>query len=274
MNLFWWKEKRLRTVWRVEKDRSTFFLVGTAHFSPFRFKKVLTKLIHNAEVVLFEGPLDQESMARVVEYGRQGEDSPSVYDALEPTAIKEINRQLGSRLSAPTTSVSFLDLIHPTTSNFLEVHTRGVRPWMAFFMVWSALLNWKYSMDVDAFQIAKKLGKRIQYLESIEDQLAALDGIPFERIVKFLNRIEQWKNYREKFLRAFLEGDLEEFISMTGEFPTRCESIVAKRDPLFFKGIKTLSEKGGTIAFVGVIHIPGIKKMFLDEGYQVTQEVL
>jgi len=273
MNLFWWKEKRLRTVWRVEKDRSTSFLVGTAHFTPYRFKKALTKLIQPSETVLFEGPLDQESMARVVEYGRQGEDSPSVYDALEPAAIKEINRQLGSRLSAPTTSaVSYLDLLHRTPPDFLEAQIRGVKPWLAFFTIWSTLLNWKYSMDVEAYQIAKKLGKKIEFLETIEEQLAALDGIPLERIVKFLNHIEYWKAYRELFLKAFLLGDLEKFVSMTGEFPTRCESIIAKRDPIFFKGIKAFSEKEDVVAFVGVIHIPGIQKMFLDRGYRVTQE--
>ena len=90
-------------------------------------------------------------------------------------------------------------------------------------------------MDVEAFHIAQKLGKKIQYLETIEDQLAALDGIPFERIVNYLNHIEHWKAHKEVFLKAFLEGDLQKFLSMTGEFPTRCDSILTKRNPIFFK---------------------------------------
>jgi uncharacterized protein YbaP (TraB family) len=272
MNLLGWREKHLRTVWKVEKDGRTGVLVGTAHFSPYRFKKALSKWIQYAETVLFEGPLDKESMARVVQYGWQGENTPSIYEALDPEAIREINRQLGARLSTNTTAGSYLDLIHPRTSDFLEVHTRGVRPWMAFFTIWSAFLNWKHSMDVEAFHIAKKLGKKIQYLETIEDQLAALDGIPFERIVRYFNSIKNWKAYQEMFLRFFLEGDLEKFVSLTGEFPTRCESIITKRDPLFFKGIKASFEEGKTVAFVGVAHIPGIRKLFLDEGYRVIQE--
>ena len=78
MNLFWWKEKKLRSVWKVEKNGRSSLLVGTAHFCPYRFEKALTKLIQDAETVLFEGPLDQESMARVVQYGRQGEGTPSL----------------------------------------------------------------------------------------------------------------------------------------------------------------------------------------------------
>jgi uncharacterized protein YbaP (TraB family) len=143
---------------------------------------------------------------------------------------------------------------------------------MAFFTIWSAFLNWKHSMDVEAFRIAQELGKKIEYLETIEDQLTALDGIPFGSIVNYLNHIEIWNVHKELFMKAFLEGDLQKFSSMTGEFPTRCESIIGKRDPIFFRGIKASFEKRQTTAFVGVGHIPGIRKMFLDEGYRVTQE--
>jgi uncharacterized protein YbaP (TraB family) len=272
MNLFWWKQKHLKTVWRVEKDGRSSFLVGTAHFSPYSFKKALIKLIQGVERVLFEGPLDEESMARVVQYGQQGENTPSVYEALDPAAIKEINRQLGAQSSPATTAGSYLDLIHPATSDFLEVLTRGVRPWMAFFTIWSAFLNWKHSMDLEAFLLAQKLGKRIQYLETIENQLVALDGIPFERIVNYLNHIKHWSVHKEVFRKAFLEGDLQKFLSLTGEFPTRCESIITKRDPVFFGRIKTSFEEGKTAVFVGVAHIPGIRKMFFDEGYRVIQE--
>ena len=274
MNLFWWKEKPLRTVWKVDKDGQTSFLVGTAHFSPYCFKKTLSKLIQGVETVLFEGPLDAQSMARVVEYGRQGENSPRVYEALDPDAIKEINRQLADRLNTNTTTAGTgLDLLHPIASDLLKTITQGVKPWMAFFTIWSAFLNWKHSMDVEAFQIAQKLGKKIEYLETIEDQLAALDGIPFERIVNYLNHISNWKIHKEAFMKAFLEGDIQKFFSMTGEFPTRCESIIAKRDPIFFERIKTFFAEGKAAAFVGVAHIPGIRKMFLDEGYRVIQEV-
>ncbi|NWF93059.1 MAG: TraB/GumN family protein [Syntrophaceae bacterium] len=273
MDLLWWKEKRLRTVWRVKKDGRTSFLVGTAHFSPYPFKKSLTRIIKPFTTVLFEGPLDQESMARVVEYGRRGEDFPSLDDALEPGAVKELNRQLSLRLKASVTSAgSDFDILYRTPSNLLKSLTQGVRPWLGFFSIWSTLLNWKYSMDVEAYKIAQKLKKRIEYLETIEDQLSALDGIPFERIVNFLNRIDHWNVYREMFLQAFLSGDLERFASMTGEFPTRCESIVARRDPVFFKRIKAFSEQESVVAFVGVIHIPGIRKMFLEEGYTVARE--
>ncbi|MBM4278163.1 MAG: TraB/GumN family protein, partial [Deltaproteobacteria bacterium] len=211
---------------------------------------------------------------RVVHYGQQGKTTPSVYEALDPETIRAINKQLSAQANSQSlsTAVSYLDMIHPMSSDFLELHTRGVRPWMAFFTIWSAFLNWKHSMDVEAFHLARQLGKKIEYLETLEDQLEALDGIPFDRIVNYLNQFSHWKVHKELYLKAFLEGDLPKFFSMTGEFPTRCESILKKRDPIFFEKMKTFFPKGRTVAFVGVAHIPGIRKMFLDEGYQATQE--
>lgn len=274
MNLFFWKEKRLRTIWRVGKNGRDSFLVGTAHFSPISFRRTLTKLVQGSETVLFEGPLDQESMAAVASYGARGEGTPSLYDALDPAVIREINRQLADRSGEPNPAASLLDLMNVRTSGFLEHHARGVRPWMAFFTAWSAFLNWKHSMDVEAFHIARRLGKEIAFLETIEDQLEALDGIPFDRIVNYFNCFQYWSAHRERFSKIFLEGKLQDYLSVTGEFPTRCESIIGKRDPIFFRGIKTAFEKGRTTAFVGVGHIPGVRKMFLDEGYRVIQEEL
>ena len=272
MNIFPWKEKRLRTVWRVEKNGQGSFLVGTAHFSPYSFRKTLTGLVQGSETVLFEGPLDQESMAEVARYGCRGEGTPSVYDALDPAVIREINRHLTSRPGAATTAGAYLELFSGKPSGFLEENAQGVRPWMAFFATWSAFLNYKHSMDVEAFHIARKMGKEIGYLETIQDQLDALDGIPFDRIVNYFNRFKHWSAHRERFSKIFLKGELQNYLSITEEFPARCESIIGKRDPLFFQGIRDCFVTRPTIAFVGVGHIPGILKRFLEEGYRVTQE--
>ena len=129
-------------------------------------------------------------------------------------------------------------------------------------------------MDIEAYHIAQTVGKKIGFLETIEDQLAALDGVPFERFVVYLNHVRQWKDYQDRFVKAYLAGDLEGFLSMTGVFPTRCESILAKRDPVFFEGIKASHEKGPTTVFIGVAHIPGVRRLFLDEGYRVIQEAV
>ncbi len=123
-----------------------------------------------------------------------------------------------------------------------------------------------------AFHISLRLGKKMRYFETVDDQSEALDGIPFERFVDYLNHIEHWGGYKELFLKAFLEGDLGRFVSLTSVFPTRCESILAKRDVIFFEGIRDSFTEGKTVGFAEVAHIPGIRKLFLDDGYKVIQE--
>jgi hypothetical protein len=272
MILFPWQEKELKTIWRVEKNGRGGLLVGTAHFSPFSFKKTLRRVIQGVETVLFEGPLDEESMGEVARYGRRGKGTPSLYDALDPAVIRGVNGLLASQFNRGTAAGSYLDLLWTGTTGFLEAHARDVRPWMAFFTTWTAFLNWRHSMDVEAFQIAGKLGKRIEYLETITDQLNTLDRIPFERIVHYFNQYPCWNNHREFFIRVYLAGDLENHLSLTGEFPTRCEAVIGRRDPIFFQGIRNAFEQGPTAAFVGVGHIPGLSKLFLDDGYGIIRE--
>ncbi len=273
MNLLWLRKRRLRTVWRVEKKNKIFFLVGTAHFSPYSFKRSLLKIIKNVNTVAFEGPLDPASMAKVSEYGKHGEQVPSLYDALRLESIQEINRQLHIKFKAQESAKElFTNLYQHRNSDLLRDLIQGVKPWFGFFTIWSTILGWKYSMDLEAYDLAVSLKKDIQYLETIDDQLVSLDGIPFERIVDFLNRIKQWESYKRDFLNTFLSGDLERFASITKDFPTRCESIITKRDPVFFEKIKNLSERGVFVAFIGFIHILGLTRMLLDDGFKVIQQ--
>ena len=260
-------------LWRIERDGKVSSLVGSAHFFRYSFRKRFAAEIEAATAVLFEGPLDAESMKRVAEYGFQGDGTPSVVDALAPRAANEINRRLASLMGdAPSTG---LGLVRPLKQDFLEAHARGARPWMAFFTIWSAYVRtkgWKHSMDMEGHRVAKSLGKRIRYLESIEEQLRALDGIPFEGIVRYLNQIELWEEYTDRFVKRFLEGDLSGMLSYGLRFPTRCESIVDNRDPVLFERMKPFVEEGGALAFVGTTHVMGVLKRFQAEEYAIRQD--
>jgi len=126
---------------------------------------------------------------------------------------------------------------------------------------------------MEAFEVARGMLKRTHSLETMEEQLAALDGIPDERIIDYVNRFDDWKSYKKIFLDDFLEGRLEKLMSRTNRFPTRCESIFGRRDQRFFERARPFYEKGAVAGFFGLSHIPAIRKMLTDAGYDVTQEV-
>jgi len=59
---------------------------------------------------------------------------------------------------------------------------------------------------------------------------------------------------------------------MTIGFPTRCASVLDKRDPLLFERILPLIEKGKSCIFVGIPHVRAIRPLLLKEGYEVRQQ--
>jgi len=269
------KEKELRMVWRIERDGRISYIAGAAHLFHYSFEGSLRRYINNLDTVLLESPLDEASLMRVVDSGVKGKGFPSLYNSLDTETINKIYNKIGYHTSDLSTFVRYKDLFMVKESPDIDpLQIQGLRPWMAFFKVWFQYLRnngWRYMMDVDAFKIAIELGKKVHFLETIEEQIAALDGIPFERIVNFFNKMDNWKYYREFYVKPFLKGDLKGIMSVAEIYPARCESIIEKRDPILYNRIKPFLEKGNTFALVGIMHIQGIKEMILDDNYAIHQ---
>ncbi len=127
-------------------------------------------------------------------------------------------------------------------------------------------------MDMEGYRIAHQVGKPIHFLETIDEQLRALDAIPFDGMAHYLNQFDLWDQYVDRYVNLFLRGNLREMLNSALRFPTRCESIVDNRDPVLFERMKPFVQEGRALAFVGPVHVPGILKRFEDGGYTVRQE--
>jgi uncharacterized protein YbaP (TraB family) len=268
------REKELRMLWRVEKAGRRSYLVGTVHFFPFSFKRSLRRLVSSVETVLFEGPLDEASMKEVVQRGSAG-DSRALMEALYPNTVKKINRALGYLGDSFHAIGSQIGLFGRGCVDPFSCRIQGMRPWMAFFETWFEFLRqrgWRYSLDLDAYEIARDSGREIGFLETIEEQVRALDGIPLERIVGFFKEIDNWSRYAREHVRFYLKGDLEAWPAATMGFPTRCEAILDRRDPVMFDRMKGYMERGGAAVFVGIPHVRGVRPLLLEEGFEVVQD--
>lgn len=267
------KERELRMIWRIERDGKISYLAGASHFFRYSFKKSLRRYIINLDTVLLEGPLDEESMERVIDSGEKGEGFPSLYNSLDNDTINKILAEIGYHSPDISSLVRYKDLlITKEVPDPDPLQIEGLRPWMAFFKIWFSYLGkhgWRYTMDVDTFKIAKELGKDVYFLETIGEQIEALNGIPLERIVNYLKRVELWKKYRKFYVKNFLKGNIENIMSLAEEFPARCESIIEKRDPILCERMNTFFGKGNIIALVGVVHIQEIKRLLLKNGYVI-----
>jgi len=268
--LFWQNEKPLRMVWRVEKNGGVSHLVGTAHFFPYSFARALTRLMRPVATVMFEGPLDEASSARIAEYGRQGDGAPTFVDALTPEAITVIERVLRQRLARENNDAWLWSFVERKPVYF-ESFTRGVRPWAAFFAIWGTYLAWKHSVDLEGYHIAGKLGKQIHFLETLDEQLAVLDSIPVERIARQLNDYANWDAYKTEYANIFLAGDLDQMMTLTARFVTRGPIIIGARDQILFDRMQPIIERENAVAFIGFPHVPGVTALFRNAGYAVTQ---
>ncbi|HPP06044.1 MAG TPA: TraB/GumN family protein, partial [Syntrophorhabdaceae bacterium] len=131
--------------------------------------------------------------------------------------------------------------------------------------------GWIYSVDLDAHSVAKRLKKKIHYLETIEEQVSALEAIPVEMIVRFISFFDRWEEFAKRHALYYKRGELDNMLKSTIEFPTRYKSIIEDRDPILFDRMKPYMEQGNAIAFVGTTHIKGLSAMFQSHGFNVSK---
>jgi uncharacterized protein YbaP (TraB family) len=266
------KEKELKMIWDVEKDGSKSHLVGTAHFFPYSFKTSLTRCLENARIVMFEGPLDSENMQRVVNSGLDPDSDYHLFDDLDRKTIDKITRELAPPCRGRDTFM-VLNLRKFRVENPLYDMIKGMKPWLAFFTIWSGFLKkigWKHSVDLEAYTIAAEMGKKIECLESIEDQISVLESLSRERIVAFLNRVNQWHELARGYADCYLAGDLARLKSQGLRFPSRHRSVINHRDKIFYENMREHFSGGGAVAFVGAPHVRGVSRLVLEDGFRIT----
>jgi hypothetical protein len=267
------RERPFRMVWRVQKDRRRSFLAGTAHFFPHSFRRSLGQLLRSGHTALFEGPLDEYSMQQVVKAGFHGHTEECLLNELDEQTVLSIARAL-TPTGSDTRSLIAFQFMASSPESFACSLVRGMRPWMAFFTLYYRFLEkngWKYSVDMEAYDLARKMGKDVAFLETIVEQIEVLESLSLEQIIDFLRRINDWKSYTRDFVKWYLEADLEKISSNPYRFPTRNAWIIERRDAILYERMQRYLLEGDAVAFVGVPHVAGIMGMLRADGYEVSR---
>jgi uncharacterized protein YbaP (TraB family) len=110
----------------------------------------------------------------------------------------------------------------------------------------------------------------VRYLETIEEQIAALEAVPFERYARFLAS-GNWSGYNQSYERHYLAGDLEGLAAAAQEFPTYCEPVIARRDPVLASRMLGELARGDACVVLGVAHCRGVLAALQADGYAVRQ---
>jgi hypothetical protein len=254
-------------VWELERRGRRSTLVGSAHFFPRHFRRDLRRLFSGARVVVLEGPLDEAATRKVLDAG-VGSGGDQIYKA----AREKIHARLGI-VSAPLDVHQLLkDFFFGRQEHWLEEELRTLKPWAAFFGIWTrfrARHGWTHTLDLDAARIAAELGKEIRYLETIEEQIAALGAVPLERFLHFIH--EDWSAYCAAYERHYLAGELDALVAAAQAFPTYCEPVLGRRDVVLAERMGPELERGGACVVIGVAHCPGVLGHLRADGYEVNQ---
>jgi uncharacterized protein YbaP (TraB family) len=266
------RARDLRMVWETRKAGKQSFLLGTAHFFPYQFRTSLHRCLSRAETVVLEGPLDDAAMRRVVESGSTLEARDSLAASLDSTVVLKINAEFKAPAPAFSAHPLYGEIFGRDPSVQLCVPIQGLKPWMAFFRIWTRYLQehgWSYRMDLDAFHAATALGKPVQFLETIEEQLAALEGVPLARVLEFL-RVVDWAAYRRAYARHYLAGALDALADTARVFPSFCESVLDRRDPVLHQRMSPYLSRGNAVVVIGILHCSRVIELLRGDGFEVV----
>lgn len=257
-------------LWEVRRGNCVSYLGGTAHLFRYSFARSFRRLFRKTGTVLFEGPLDAASLALVAREGSRAGAGPVVAELLSDEEIRHLERVAWGPQGRILRFCN-MEWEHP-------VDVRGIlathRPWSVFFSLYYAYLRrqgWNQSVDLEAWDIAHDMNRRVLCMETIDDQLASLESIPLERILNFLRRPETWRRHMLQSMRAYLAGDIEKMQGTGTEFPSRTERVISVRDDVFLEAMLPHFAQGGAVALAGTAHLFRLRDMLRAQGFSLRQ---
>lgn len=270
------EQRPFAMLWELEKNGRRSWIGGTAHFFCYSFERHLRTLFEQVDTVLFEGPLDPESLDRVDRTGKtpaphasfgEGQRLGGLLTEEELLRLEKIVQGPQGRLAR------LLHYAHPNPTD-IRFFLRETRHWCAFFSLWTAFLErqgWRQSVDLEAWQTARNMGKTVLGMETLEEQIASLECVPVPRILRFFRDCTHWNSYMTHNVRAYLQGDLTGMMGTSTEFPSRTSEIINDRDQRFRERMRPFIEQGRCAVFVGAAHMIHLRGMLRDDGFTVRQ---
>jgi uncharacterized protein YbaP (TraB family) len=264
-------QRTFKMLWEIKKNGRTSWIGGTAHFFCYSFEHSLRKLLDKVDTVVFEGPLDQDSLDQVAEVGMNPEpNSPRLINVMTEQEVRSLDRVVCGPRGA---WARLLELADPNPLD-VEEYLSNTRHWMAFFSLWTHFLrrqDWYQSVDLEAWHLAHEMGKIVLSMESIPEQIETLESIPQDRIVSFFRECGRWKRYTRQNMRAYLKGDMNQMMGTSAEFPSRTDMVIGRRDAIFLERMLPMIEAGRCAVFVGSAHMFNLRRMLADAGFSIQK---
>ena len=263
------------TMWMAEGAANRVYLLGSVHLlrrQDHPLPQVIDSAYDDAETLFMELDMDDlDPLAMQATINRLGmlEDDRTLADLM------------GTDLYAEALAVAE-ELDIP-----LEMLAR-TEPWYAAITVEQLALsrigfNPLYGVEMHLMQKATRDGKPIYGFESVDEQLAFLDGLSLdaqrELLMQTLEESTSIRVIMDELIRAWRKGDIgymeENLLADVANYPELYETIVAERNRNWVDTIDDLlDENDDYLVVVGALHLvgnDGVPNLLEQRGHTVIQ---
>ena len=263
------------TLWMAEGTSNHVYLLGSVHLlreQDHPLPRVIDEAYDEAETLYMELDMDDlDPLLMQATINRLGM-------LEEGTSLRDV---MGEELYAEAMAVA-VELEIP-----LEMLER-TEPWFAAITVEQLALarigfNPSYGVEMYLLKKASRDGKTILGFETVEQQLAYLDGLSLDAqlalLMQTLTESAAIREVMDDLILAWRSGDID-FLEQTllddvSGYPELYDTIVANRNRLWVDTIDELLEQGEDyLVVVGALHLvgeDGVPQLLRQRGVRITQ---
>ncbi len=251
-------------MYELEIGGAKSWILGTMHIGVDAEKalpKVVFERLDAADVVVFEANVfDVDTMA-VLQKAMLPE-GKSAKQGLKPESWKLLVDRLGGFL---------------TPESALERY----RPWFLLTLLTADMLPKTEPMDKVLYERADSAKKRIEYLETVDEQLVMIDkAIDNAMLDDMLGDLKKAEAQVTELADAYRAGDAEGIAKVTFDpeemkkHPAMFDDMLFARNARWMSKLEPLGKKGGMFIAVGAAHLLGEKGVvarFEKAGFKATR---
>lgn len=260
------REKSL--LWKVEKQGyNTSYLFGTIHVKDervFHFNDSLFSKLDEVDVLVTELDLSTESILAMVE-GMKLPEGKTLQDVMKPKQYERLRDFAEEHVAL----------------NFSQLEK--FKPFMVLMLTMQKEIpnNTSEAVDMYLYNYAVKIGKKTKALETLDEQLEALDALSIEKIIKSIDEYESEKGISyEDMILAYQNSDIQAMNELTKLEEAKNEkfmkAIFDKRNKVMAKRIPLMMKESSTFFAIGAGHLAGTKGVLSkleNDGFKITPVV-
>lgn len=255
-------------LWRVDGPTDPIWLFGTIHGGVDASQwdalpREVRSAIEDSEVIVLEIDLQAAESPQA-----QAELAPLMFIPDEKPNLKE---QLGDE------HWDLLKKRAPLPADMLE----RFQPWVVFSIFLEQMIAGPEAVDLSIQNHARRLGKELEYLESMEEQVGFLaETIDDEVLADMLTRFEYHTEKLEQMVQAYRRGDADTIERLVYDpqererFPETHDVLVVERNENWMTTIEEYLQRGRVFIAAGAGHYvgeDGIVEQLRLRGYEVTR---